>query len=227
MRKTYLLSLSLAAALAGCYNPNLAAPGYFCDPNDAWCPEGTECKLSGGDYHCVKPEGGGGGGGGGGGALDIPKTGAAYNGAKQDPGLDTAADCTDAPLESNNSPSNATDISSSVAINGGGSWIQMQAICPAGKKDVDFFLVDTSAAPQSTIYLKAEIQYDIQFGDLDVAIVDNEGSIMASDGTAKTNGCTVANIGNGKFYVGVVGADGAVNNYQVRVRAYSTPQSCN
>jgi len=218
-----LLAMPVAFA-ASCYNPTFGSPGYFCNPDDAVpCPSGTTCKLSGGDYHCLKSSGGNNNNNTG--ALEIPKTGS-YAGTKQDPELNSASDCTDAPLESNNNLNAATDISASVTINGGGTWINMQAICPKGSSDIDYFLYDSTGSPQSQIYLKAEIQYDIQYGDLDLAIVDAEGSVMTSDGSFKSNGCTVASIGNGKFYVGVLGADGDVNRYQIRVRAYTTPQSC-
>lgn len=160
------------------------------------------------------------------GALPIPKTGAAYNGVELDPGLDVSGDCTDAVLEPNNVIANATHISSSVAVNAGGRWIEQQAICPKGRDDIDFFLIDTTGAVASTIYLMAEIRYDIEYGDLDVAIVNDSGEVLASDGTATANGCVVSKIGFGRFYVGVRGAAGAVNNYQVRVRTFSSPQTC-
>jgi hypothetical protein len=43
---------------AGCYNPSLASPGFFCNPGDnEACPDSQECQLTSGKYRCVNRNG--------------------------------------------------------------------------------------------------------------------------------------------------------------------------
>jgi hypothetical protein len=69
--------------------------------------------------------------------------------------------------------------------------------------------------------------YDISFGDLDIGILDEQGNVLSEDGTAVANGCAVAAIGNGVYYVVVTGANNVDSNrYELLIRSFTTPQTC-
>jgi hypothetical protein len=213
---------SLVAALAlfgGCYNPSIKNGGFTCSPGDnpPVCPDGFHCDSTG---SCVS-------GSGAALALSIPKGGAVYQGNHLDPMLDDPAGCPDKSLEPNDTPSTAVtgvmappDVLNPKLIN--------LAICPKGNNpftqqhDVDFYQVDLTSAPSSALTLKAELFYDIQYGDLDLGIFDASGHPIATDGSAVSNGCVVTAVGAAKYYVVVVGANNTDSNrYELRVRTFT------
>lgn len=74
--------------------------------------------------------------------------------------------------------------------------------------------------------MRVDLEYDAAYGDLDVALLDAAGNIVARDGTRTSNGCVAAQIQSGRYYIGVRGAGGDVNRYRLSVRADSTPPNC-
>jgi len=220
----------LLAASQGCFNPEYSSPGYYCHAEDVpACPEGQSC-IGG---RCIGGTTGDGGGGGGG---LIPKT-AMYTGAKVDPMLDNESQCTDNPLEPNDSSNtaihiagaDATSMPAAIEVNGPPLKLGMLAICPTGNNpkadghDVDYYKI---TAPQSVSAI-VEITYDVKYGDLDVGIFRGDGSIVAVDGSAVSNGCAAASLPAGEYYVVVAGANNTdVNRYQLSVRFSTTPKSC-
>ena len=152
----------------------------------------------------------------------IPKTGTPYTGPTSDPKLSTPQSCPDTTLEPNNTISTATDVQATVDAANAFKLVRL-SICPVGAGDLDMFHV-TSTRPGTT--LMAEIFYDISYGDLDVAILDSSGAIIASDGSTNSNGCITSPLGVGEYYVAVAGANNAVNRYDARIRLFSQPQFC-
>ncbi len=222
-----------ALALASCYSPNLKG-SFFCHVNDSpACPDGQVCMLNAGsttEGTCV----GGGmvGGGGGGQAIMIPKSGS-YSGPHSDPMLNDATTCPDVSLEPNDSTMTAIPAPVPTPDDATTPKITHLAVCPTGpnpatgQHDVDYYSVDTTKLGAGTLTLQAEIFYDISYGDLDVAIVDGTGRILAADGSAATNGCTAAAVPPGQYYVVVVGANNTDSNrYELRVRSYTMSHQC-
>ncbi|HEY7955992.1 MAG: hypothetical protein ACHQ17_05985 [Polyangia bacterium] len=227
----------LGLPLAGCYNPQLFKPdgtgGFFChsDDNPA-CPDGTMCVVmpAGGTMgRCMPPAGGMMGGG----PVQIPKTGS-YTGPQNDPMLATLMSCPDSSLEPNDDPASAISAPNPVPDMTTPKITKM-AICPTGPNpatglhDVDFFKISGKMLPSGTLTLKANVFYDVSYGDLDVAILDSTGSMLASDGSSVSNGCVAASIqgGSGDYYVVVVGANNKdVNRYDIRIASFSTAQTC-
>jgi hypothetical protein len=67
----------------------------------------------------------------------------------------------------------------------------------------------------------------VVYGDVDVGIVDASGVLLAADGTAQSNACVTASVSGGVYYVVAVGAyDLDVNNYDIRVRAFTHDTAC-
>lgn len=214
--------------IASCYNPAFPeGQGLFCklagpsdpDPDAPACPDGQKCSNG----RCVTDTGGGGG-------IDIiPKTGS-YNGIKNDPRLTSATECPDSRLEPND------EIGSALAApdplpDSMVPKIVMMSVCPTGKKDVDWFVVDlTDRAkfPQTTLSMLAQVFYDVSYGDLDVGIFDDTGRLLASDGSAVSNGCASFSVNPGvKYYVAVVGANNTdVNRYDLHIRTFSASRTC-
>jgi hypothetical protein len=223
-----ILTFAAALAAAGCYSPDIASPGYYCHPEDnPACPDGFDC-VSG---RCVSktvssmPFGDGG-------ASLIPKMGAPYSGVHQDrTDLNTASMCPDSDLEPNDGPDKARMVMTAVDMPV--AKLIKLAICPKGPNpatgmhDVDYFKVDTTGAGSSTLTVMAEVTYDISYGDLDVGVFDSTGRLLSSDGTAVSNACTTASIGQGVYYVVVAGANNMdINSYELRIRTFSMPKQC-
>lgn len=222
--KTFCIALFL---LAGCYNPTLGKIGFFCHPDDKpACPEGSTCQLSGSDYRCVATTTGS--------ALEviIPKTGSPYNGVRIEPTFASEADCPDNGVEPND-----TLVRAVIGLDPVPDVDQPKtptfAICPkaarsqTGLHDQDLFQIDTTKYGNLTLTMMADVSYDIVGGDLDVAILNNTGGIVASDGSAVPNGCITATVSPGVYYVAVVGAQQSdINNYQLRIRTFTTPVAC-
>ncbi len=218
-----LARLALLASLLpffGCYHPKVVSGGFSCDPADnPACPDGFICV----ENRCVN----------GAPPVLVTKTGTAYSGQHTDPGLNTTADCPDESLEPNDGPvlPNRPVIVMAVPDAANTPKLTNMAICPTGPNpatkshDVDFFRIDVDAGVAT---IKAEVFYDITYGDLDVAILDAGGSMLGSDGTAVSNACATGAVANaGTYFVVVVGAnDIDVNRYDLRVSTYSKITTC-
>ncbi len=232
MRAT--LFVSLLVGVSGCYAPSIpngsTTQGFSCMPTDnPACPEGFSCV----NQLCVKPTGASTDGG----ISPITKA-CSYNGAKMNPKLDALTDCKDydtnptMSLEPNDSTSTASPISFSVTPDQATPKLINLAICPMGinpkasAHDVDYYKVDLSTF--STVKsLVANVTYQVTYGDVDIAILDSNGTQLGSDGTCVDNGCASAAVSSGIFYVLVVGANSTdVNNYQLSIRSYSTSKGC-
>ena len=152
----------------------------------------------------------------------IPKSGPPYTGSHTDPGLTDPSQCPDVGVEPNDSPDNHP-IAFTPTPNVQTPKITKMAICPSG--DQDWYEIDNLNG--SALYLSAELFYDITFGDLDVAIVDSSGKIVAYDGTSVSDGCTTVPISTGTYYVLVAGANNIdVNNYELLIRSWTAPHPC-
>jgi hypothetical protein len=225
MRTTFVL---LAAFAGACFNPDFASPGFYCHPTDTpACPDGYTCTSN----RCVKASGMGVTTPDGGVSL-IPKSGTPYTGIHMDRmDLNTAMMCPDADLEPNDSPGTARDVMT-VPDMPTAKLIKL-AICPkgpnpaTGNHDVDYYRIDTTGAATSSLSLLAQVYYDISYGDLDVGVFDDTGRLLASDGTAVTNGCVAASIGKGTYYVVIVGANNMdVNTYDLSIRTFTSAKQC-
>ncbi|MDB4970535.1 MAG: hypothetical protein JWN44_6224 [Myxococcales bacterium] len=215
------IALVLATTLAsGCFKPAVTNGGFACAPDaNPACPEGFICI----DNRCIN----------GVVPVRVAKTGESWMGQHTDPGLSTAADCPDSSLEPNDGPvpPDGKPIVVMTTLDQVTPKTTKMSICPKGanattrRHDVDYFRVEVPAGAAAVM---AELFYDITYGDLDVAILDAGGSTLASDGTATTDACAVANVkASGTYYVVVVGAgDVDVNRYDVRVRTLSKPTAC-
>lgn len=183
MRSLHAIAPIALAALAGCYDPgDLGDAPFKCYDQSPECPDGYVCNGK----FCVRenitknP-------------LTIQKSGT-YAGMHVDPMLD-GANCPDKDVEPNDAYGRATPLSSDAPL-------ANMAICPSG--DIDYFKLSTSGQ-----YVRAQITYQVKYGDLDVAIVDANGMVVTADGTAKDNGCIATNSPlTGDVYIGVVGAEG-------------------
>lgn len=236
-----LLSFSgaLLAALAlgaGCYNPALFTVtgdgGFYCHPNDnPACPDGTTCMPMGDGTtgRCLPSATMNGPGGG----VSIPKMGS-YTGPMNDPMLSDASSCPDKSLEPNDDMTSAVTAPAPMPDQSTPKITKM-AICPTGPNpatglhDVDYFKVETKSLPAESLTLKANVYYDVSYGDLDVAIFDSSGKLLASDGSAVSNGCVAASImgGGSDYYVVVVGANNKdVNRYDIRIASFTSQVTC-
>jgi len=165
------------------------------------------------------------------GPLSIAKSGPPYTGSHTDPGLNSPSDCPDQILEPNDSADTALVFMPTPDDPHAPKIIKV-AICPlgdnpgTGRHDQDWFKVDLTTGPPG-LTLMAQVIYDITLGDLDVAIVDAAGNIVAADGTAVANGCAVTPVQNGVYYVVVTGANNVdVNNYEALIRTFTTAHAC-
>ena len=237
MRHLALLSL----LVAGCYNPDIPAVGFFCHPDDKpACPDGSQCTQYDNpnthrmEYRCIKamataPVDMAGG--------FIPKS-SFYTGnhVPPSPPLDTAAECPDAPLEPNDSAQSALDVNASIlpTPDQPTSRFTNMAICPTGPRpetgmhDVDYFKVDTTKlGTNSPLWLRGDLFYDVTMGDLDIGIFDQNGSLLASDGSAVSNGCATTQVPPGTYFVVIVGANNMdVNHYELRISTHTGAQMC-
>ncbi|HEY2745400.1 MAG TPA: hypothetical protein VGL86_12275 [Polyangia bacterium] len=220
MIRALLALLGSLLFIGGCYHPKVVSGGFVCDPDDnPACPTGFICV----DNRCVN----------GAPPVLVPKTGQSYSGQHTDPGLNTTADCPDESLEPNDGPllPNKPVLVMATPDAANTPKLTNMAICPTGPNpatkshDVDFFRIDVDA---SVATIKAEVSYDITYGDLDVAILDAGGTMIGSDGTATSNACATGPVATaGTYFVVVVGAnDLDVNRYDVRVSTYTKITTC-
>ena len=215
---------AFAAGQSACFNPEYASPGYAC--NEAagqTCPDSQVCIAG----HCV---GGSGGGGFDMGLGIVPKSGM-YTGQHIDPGLNIdSAKCTDSPLEPNNDIAHAVpgltqqlNLVPDQPSQALGNDMNPLVICPQGTKDLDYYQIDAAQSLSAVV----QITYDVKYGDLDVGIFRADGTLVAGDGTAVSNGCVAATLPAGSYFVGVGGANNTdVNRYTMRIRYYSQPKTC-
>jgi hypothetical protein len=164
---------------------------------------------------------GGGGGAGGtamGKATDIDKTGS-YDGPKSDPMLSSPAACPDGAIEPNDALTTALG-GPALTLDAPTTKIVQLSICPAAKGDIDYFRVTAPSAG----FIQADLFYDIEFGDLDLAILDDKGTQLAADGSAVSNGCTSAPASANRSYFVIVkgAAAGVANRYELRIRLRSS-----
>jgi hypothetical protein len=218
----------LATVLVSCYNPDTKNKGFTCDPaDDPPCPAGFECRNRFCEAVSATT-----------GAISIDKTeyytGEQYTNAS----LGMADTCPDKDYEPGDGPTKAP-LKMSPRLDAPPEKTPKMAICPTGiapwsnAHDVDYFKVDASTdAGANTITLKAEITYDVKYGDLDIAIVDSSGTTVKDDGTAKSNGCVAATVTPGVYYVVIVGAknpnkpEADVNTYELKVQTSTLPKNC-
>ncbi len=225
-----LLALPVACALAlapSCFSPDYPTTGFYCHPDDSpACPDGQTCVGIPPNARCQTT----------GGTMkqsgSIVTKSSSYTGLKMDPGLNDETMCSDAPLEPNDSIDHAvTGLNQQLNLipDAASPKLQMLAICPKGDNpkadghDRDYYEIVADQSVSAVV----EIFYDIKYGDLDVGIFRQDGSIVAGDGTAVSNGCVAATLPAGKYYIGVGGAnDMDSNRYDLRVRYYSSPKTC-
>jgi hypothetical protein len=146
-----------------------------------------------------------------------------------DPMLGSADVCPDKVIEPNDCLGNAVQLSANdVSIDGNVAQLQHLAICPTGNNplanghDVDYYAFTVAGTANALV----NITYDIKYGDLDVGIFRADGTAVATDGSAVSNACVVASVTTGTYYVGVFGANNAVNTYTMSIRLSSQPRQC-
>jgi hypothetical protein len=163
-------------------------------------------------------------------SVTIPKEGPAFTGQKTPPAYGDLSSCPDSQIEPNDTFSTALGFSP--MPDQPTAKIIKLAICPsgnnplAGAHDVDWYKIDYSGE-SATYHLVAQIFYDIQLGDLDLAVYDGSGNRVTYDGTSVSNGCAAATLTPGVYYVVVVGANHVdVGPYEILLKTYSAPQAC-
>jgi hypothetical protein len=213
--------LLVALTSLGCFDPTVNNGGFACDPSAMPpCPVGYSCV----NKRCIN----------GVPVVHIDKTGPAWAGQHTDPGLATTGDCPDESLEPNDGPAPPAGqpIVVSLVPDTVTARLTKMAICPKGpnppaltkRHDSDWYRVEVPATVKT---IMAELFYDIVYGDIDVGIVDASGVLLAADGTAQSNACVTASVSAGVYYVVAVGAyDLDVNNYDIRVRAFTHDTAC-
>lgn len=220
MRSLFFALAGLTVLSGGCYAPKLPDVGLYCRlEDDPACPSGSTCKPYQGSYRCIADSLAT--------LVSIPKSGS-YTGPRKDAQLNSSEDCPDNALEPNDEFGSATVAPVPMPDSQTPKIIKL-AICPLGKKpgDIDFYKVDLSGVAASSLNLFTELSYDVSYGDLDVGIFDSAGMLLASDGSAVSNGCVSSSVSSGVYYVGVVGASAMdVNRYELHIRTFSSPRSC-
>jgi hypothetical protein len=194
--------------------------GLFCHPDDSpACPDGSVCMPTAGGtlYQCVTTSSSGMKGGGT--IPTIPKT--TMSTPVADPMLNTTADCPDAALEPNDTLAQARTFNITPDSTSTPKLVNL-AICPKGANDIDVFAIPVP----SSLTLYAQLFYDVSYGDLDVAILDNNGNMVSYDGSSVSNACTTTSASAGTYYVVIEGANGQVNRYDAKIALYSTAHPC-
>jgi hypothetical protein len=165
------------------------------------------------------------------GPFELPPQPGVYGGAQSSNGL-TPQNCPslyDADLERNDSVATATDGFDDATTH------DKLAICPVG--DLDFYSIHVLGGH----YLRVRVGYQIKFGDLDAAIVDDAGYLfsLAStplyDSGSMSDGACVASIAptsaGQRVYLVVYGARNAAgttdgNAYTFKVETSMSPLYC-
>ncbi len=217
-----------ALAVAGCFNPSVPDNRFTCTTTDSECPNGLSC-INGfctqpGDVTPVK-----------GVVVTITKTGSPYSGPTQMLNWTDASMCPDEAEEPNDGPDPYGQPLTWIpkVDNPTPPTIAGKAICPTGPNpatsnhDVDFYKIDETNAP-AAVTLVANVTYDIQYGDLDIAVYDSKLNQLIADGTAVSNGCVATTLNPGQvYYVVVAGANNMdINNFSIQMATWSTPHAC-
>ena len=216
-----------AVSLLACYNPGDLGDGPFrCYGGREACPDGYQCELKMGPMqnYCVRATGGGGGGNMN--TLMIPKTG--MYPSKYNPSGLMAGACGDEALE----PNNSLQAAQAKPFLIDQQLVSNAAICPAD--DVDVYGVNLVNQ-----YVKVTLKYQIQYGDLDVAVYDSAGKLVPGliDADAGKNDACIVSGGpvgsamSNTFYVVVAGAknalgEAAINRYTLKVETPNSRPSC-
>jgi hypothetical protein len=131
---------------------------------------------------------------------------------------------TDIKVEPNDDFYRARDIGFSLQLDGSAPTVADLSICPAGAGDVDFFRVTQTDSG----WLVAMIAYELDYGDLDVAIFTADGARLSADATVQHNGCAAAFTSSGVYYIAISGASASqANRYNLRLKLVSQrPANC-
>ena len=193
------LSVTVVVA-AGCYDPgDLGDAPFKCTPDYPQCPDKYVCD----GQNCVR--------GSGKMNVSITKSGA-YTGPHEQNPMANGNTCPE--TDANASIGAAIPISDNAPL-------ERLAICPGG--DVDYFHGTSDGS-----YVKVTIKYLVKYGDLDVGLLDKNGKLRETDGSATDNGCVVSASGvSGDFYIVVKGAAASdVNTYTVQMNLSQSRPSC-
>jgi hypothetical protein len=210
MRSLFLITL--AAGLAGCFNPDMGDRPFLCaKTGDKKCPDGYVCRAQGGAEVCLKES-----------AItadgSTPKTekhiltdaelmpskeGIVYlDGSK----VGSSTGCLDESSEPNNTSAMATKITGSGLIP---DW----EICYAG--DVDHYVIELDEGRK----LIVRVLFYNKNGDLDAALLDPDGMVIdSSRGTADNEQLQTTATKKGKYVFGVYGFGAAVNRYNLEIQ---------
>jgi hypothetical protein len=215
----------LLALVAGCFNvdPNSLGPTPFrCSKMYPDCPDGYICSYAVGQClvtsNCVCicadpnncPTGATS-------ALKIPTSGPPYSGNHLDPGLATCHES-----DGNNGFQSAFVVGDST-----GKFDGLE-ICPSGDVDVYSLNVDPGE------YAKVVIGFQIEYGDLDLEVLDSKGNKVGIDNDATHHlnkvpytACIQLPKGSAScpctYYAIVDGAGGSVNRYWFQMTKSSIP----
>jgi hypothetical protein len=215
MRRQHVFALFVALAV-GCYNTgDLGDAPFRCQMAYPDCPDGYVCSYTLGqcavptNCTCVRSNLTTS-------ALEIPKNGM-YTGPHMDPGLSTCHE-----TDANNGFQSAFVIGDSTGLFDG------LEICPPG--DIDVYALNLDSGE----YAKVVIKYQIEYGDLDLQILDVNGKPVLPNGrdndATHDNACvTISKNANCPctYYAIVDGAGNtAVNRYTIQMTKASTPLSC-
>ena len=205
---TYLpLVLTATAALCGCYDPELGDRPFRCAPTGKQCPDGYSCdkatkvclpentRLDNGSPDAGGPKDA---------KLPPSKDGPIYlDGHPHQEGIG----CKDKASEPNNSAETATLIPRAGEHPG---W----NTCYPG--DVDHFAVDLVAGDS----LMVKISFSHVQGDLDAALLDPDGKVIAQSRSEDDNEevSVRAAVKPGTYVFGVFGFGDATNSYDLDVQ---------
>jgi len=200
----YLIILSTAAALAGCFAPDLGTTPFRCAAEGKKCPDdyvcvGSLCVLessidaSVGDVRPLTD----------GELMPSKERNVIFDGAIP---LDYRG-CLDASSEPNDSRAEASSLSGSQTVSTG--W----AVCPA--RDVDQFAVELTAGQQ----LKVVVDFKHKDGDLDAALLDTVGvKVDVSKSETDNEELLLTSAPEAGTYIVVVyGFGDAVNEYSLKL----------
>lgn len=213
MKRFTYISYSIVAiialfSLSHCFDPDLGNHPFLCAPTGKKCPDNYECNTS---NICV-PEGT---------AIfdsgvdsgpqpdtnnDDSSTGGKDNGVYLDGStVQPSTGCLDNPVEPNNSSATATSIPQT------GLLVDWE-ICYPG--DVDHYSFSLTAGQT----LSVSIIFSHSKGDLDMALLDPNGTIVRKSLSEDNNESIEMNINqDGKYIVGVWGYQNHVNTYDIQV----------
>lgn len=202
MRRLLPAHCLLIVLLGGCFNPDLGATPFLCAPeqDDKRCPDGYDCvgKV------CVeqkdREDAAVTTGDAGPRDLQASKEGPVFlDGALVKP----APNCADKSSEPNNTGATAT------ALTGEG-FIPGWEICYPG--DIDHYALSLDNGDRLTF----KIKFFHKKGDLDMALVDPDGSVIRESRSEDDDETVSLNVQKkGRYVVGVYGFGTATNKYDI------------